>query len=190
MRLDSTQETTAARYLAGVDKQELVRVLRDYGDVRPAKRIADAIVHRRDRGQMNLTSDLADAVSEALDFVHGQPEETRTVFQAIRIAVNDELASLETCLKSAVDALAPEGRLVVLTFHSGEDRIAKNVLRDAARVHRELHPDGRVKHAVPPRVKLLTRKPILPDEEEVRRNPRAHSAKLRAAERIDEGAKP
>ncbi len=182
MRMDTTQGPSAAEYLAEVTKSELIHVLRTYGDVRAPGRIADAILRRRDAGQLETTPHLAQAVHDALPFVKGMPEETRTVFQAIRIAVNDELRCLESGLNGALSALAPGGRLVVITFHSGEDRIAKNVLRQASRPHRHLHPDGRVKEVSPPTVKLLTRKPISADEEEVRRNPRAHSAKLRAVE--------
>lgn len=184
MRMDTTQGLTAAQYLAKVEQPELIRVLRTYGDIRAAGRIADAIIHRRVQGTLRSTRDLAECVHEALHFVKGVPEETRTVFQSIRIAVNDELRSLEKGLDGALRALSPGGRLVVITFHSGEDRIAKNVLLTASRPQRLLHPDGRVKEIVPATVRMLTRKPVIPDEDEIRENPRAHSAKLRAVERL------
>ena len=184
MRMDTTQGTTAERFLAEVDERELVRILKTYGDIRPARRIASAIVARRKRGHLHTTGHLAGAVSEALDFVQGVPRETRTVFQAIRMAVNDETGWLEEGLRQAVDVLAPGGRLVAVSFHSGEDRIIKNVLRETSRMRRELHADGRVRACVPARMKVLTPKPIQPDEEEIRANPRCHSAKLRAAERL------
>lgn len=184
MRMDTSRGPSAAEYLASVDETELQRVLKDYGDVGPVRRIVAAIVAHRRANALATTQDLVDAVSEALDFVRGVPQETRTVFQAIRIAVNEELRWLESGLTDAISVLAPLGRLVVITFHSGEDRIAKNVLRDASRTQRELHPDGRVRQSFPPLLKILTPKPVLPTDEEVHANPRAHSAKLRAAERI------
>lgn len=188
MRLDTTSGLTARDYLARVGEAELARVLKEYGDVGPARRIAAAIVRRRVRGAMETTGDLAGAVSEALDFVTGQPEEVRTVFQAVRIAVNDELRWLEQGMRAAVESLRPGGRLVAIAFHSGEDRIVKNVLRESSRIQRELYPDGRVRALLPARLKVLTAKPVQAGEAEVRQNPRAKSARLRAAERLaDQG---
>lgn len=184
MRLDPTTGRTAADYLACVGEQELVSVLKTCGDVRPARRIAKAIMKRRQAGALQTTRDLAQAVAEALDFVRGVPEETRTVFQSIRVAVNDEFRWLEAGMQQAIDALAPGGRLVAISFNSTEDRIVKNALREASRIRRELHPDGRVRATLKPRVKILTRKPVQPGEDEVRRNPRSHSARLRAAQRL------
>ena len=184
MRMDTTQGMTAREFLASIHEGELVRVLKTYGDVGPARRIAKAIVRRRQTGSLRTTRDLAQAVAGALDFVGGVPEETRTVFQAIRIAVNDELTWLEAGVRQAIDALAVGGRLVAISFHSGEDRVVKNVFREAARVQRVLHPDGRVRAKLPARVKMLTSKPVQPSEDEIRRNPRSRSAKLRAVERL------
>lgn len=187
MRLDTSSGETAGEFLAGVGEGELARVLKEYGDVRPARRIAAAIVRRRDRGAMETTVDLAGAVCEALDFVSGQPDEIRTVFQAIRIAVNDELRWLQKGMEEAIDVLRPGGRLVAIAFHSGEDRVIKNVLRDASRPRRDLYPDGRVKSIRPPRVKVLTPKPVKPGAVEIARNPRAKSALLRAVEKLEQG---
>jgi 16S rRNA (cytosine1402-N4)-methyltransferase len=184
MRLDPTSGPTAAEFLAQATEPELVRTLRQYGDVGPARRIARAIIARCRRRAMKTTLDLAGAVQEALDFVQGPPDELRTVFQAIRIAVNDELRQLDAGLRQAIDILAPEGRLVVIAFHSGEDRVVKNVFREASRPYDQLRPDGRVASRVPARLKILTPRPIQPTEAEVRANPRAHSAKLRVAQRL------
>ncbi|MCP4644892.1 MAG: 16S rRNA (cytosine(1402)-N(4))-methyltransferase RsmH [bacterium] len=184
MRMDTTQTTTAASFLAETNETDLAKVLKGFGDVRPARRIAQAIVARRGRSALNTTNDLAEAVHEALPFVSGTPNEVRTVFQAIRMAVNDELGGLRTSLEAAVDVLAPEGRLVAISFHSGEDRVVKNVLRDASRKKRELHPDGRVRAETPARLRILTPKPVQPDADEARANPRSKSARLRAAERL------
>jgi len=184
MRMDpSSGGMTAGDYLADVSEGELARVLKLYGDVGPARRVAGAIVRRRGGGGLSTTGDLAAAVCEGFDFVSGRPDELRTIFQAVRIAVNDEFRWLESGLLQAIDALRSGGRLVVISFHSGEDRIVKNVLRDAARVGRELFPDGRVRREWPPRVRILTRKPVQPGAEEMRLNPRSRSARLRAAEK-------
>jgi 16S rRNA (cytosine1402-N4)-methyltransferase len=184
MRMDPSRGEGAADYLKNVGEADLARALRQYGDVGPTKRIAAAICRRAGEGRLALTCDLVDAVSEALPFAKRIPDEVRQVFQAIRIAVNEELRWLEAGVRQAIDVLRPGGRIVVISFHSGEDRIAKNVLREESRVRRELELDGRVKRSIPPRLRVLTRKPVVPDEEENRLNPRAHSARLRAAERL------
>lgn len=186
MRMDTSQGLTAADYLGSVSEDELARVLKAYGDVRPARRIAKTIVGRRRSRPIRTTTDLRDAVKEALPFVGREPEEIRTVFQSIRIVVNDEFRALESGLRQAVDLLAPGGRLVAIAFHSGEDRIVKNVMREESRPRRELTPDGRVQSQGPGRLKVLTPKPISPDDDEKAANPRSHSARLRAAERIQE----
>lgn len=190
MRMDTTQPLTAADYLARVSEQELARALKLYGDVRPPRRIAAAVVQRRSEGRLQSTTDLREAVRNALGLVRGLPEEVRTVFQAIRIAVNDELNALTSSLQQAINLLTPGGRLVVISFHSGEDRIVKNMFRQASRKRYELYPNGRVREEVPPSLRTLTRKPVRPDEAECRANPRAQSARLRAAERLPIGAQP
>lgn len=184
MRMDPTTGRTAAEFLATVDERELTRVLREYGDVPRAKTIARAICERRKRAPLETTRDLADVVAEVFDFVTGVPEETRTVFQAIRIAVNDELHALEQGVESAVGVLGTGGRLVCIAFHSGEDRIVKNAMRRHARDTKELYPDGRTKQTHPPTLRILTKRPVTPSNDEIRENPRAHSARLRAAERL------
>jgi len=184
MRMDPTQGPTAAEFLATTDEERLARVLKQYGDLKRPRRIASAIIGRCREGRLETTRDLFEAVHAALPFVRGVPEETRLVFQAIRIAVNEELRWLESTLVQAIDRLAPGGRLVAISFHSGEDRLVKNAMRDAARVRREFRPDGRIASETPPRLRLLTPKPIRPTSEEIRMNPRARSAKLRAAERL------
>jgi 16S rRNA (cytosine1402-N4)-methyltransferase len=185
MRLDALSGETAREFLARLGEVELARVLKEYGDVGPARRIAAAIVRRRERGRMETTGDLAGAVCEALDFVSGQPDEIRTVFQAVRIAVNEELRWLRKGLEEAIDVLRPGGRLVAIAFHSGEDRVVKNVLRDASRPRHDLYPDGRIRSTQPPRVRVLTAKPVKPGAVEIARNPRAKSALLRAAEKLE-----
>lgn len=185
MRMDPSTGLTAAEWLTTVDVAELTGVLKDFGDVRPAKRIAQAIVERGKQGRLRTTQDLRDAVAEALPFVQGMPEETRTVFQAIRMAVNDELRWLEDGLRQAIAVLAPGGRLVAIAFHSGEDRVVKRVFRDVSRRQRELGSDGRVIAVRPALVRELTPKPERPGAAEVAANPRAASARLRVVERVE-----
>jgi 16S rRNA (cytosine1402-N4)-methyltransferase len=185
MRMDTTRGETAAEFLRRCRERELETLLREFGDVGPAGRIARQIVADAASGQLNTTYDLARSVRSALPFVAGEPAEVRTVFQAVRIALNRELESLESALTQAIDALAPGGRLVAIAFHSGEDRVIKRALQTASRPQRELWPDGRVRKTTPPQLKLLTPKPVVAGESECKTNPRAHSAKLRAAERLN-----
>ena len=184
MRMDTDEGETARDFLMRVSEGELATILRDFGDIGPVKRIAAAIKKRANAQKLEYTPDLVAAVEDAFPTLSRTPDEVRTVFQAVRMAVNQELRWLTHGLEQGIDALAPQGRLVVISFHSGEDRVMKRVLREASRVKRTHQPDGRVASEEPAKVKLLTRKPILPGEEEIMRNPRAKSAKLRVIERI------
>ena len=190
MRMDTTGEVNAAAWLSRASEAEIESVLRQYGDVGPAGRIARVIAARcRDR-RMERTSDLVTAVREALDFVSADPEEIRTVFQAVRMAVNEELKHLEQGLRQAAQALAVRGRLVVISFHSGEDRMVKQVFRELTRPAIRLHPDGRIREKTAPAFRLVLSKPLTPGEDEIRANPRAKSAKMRVIERSgDPGTK-
>lgn len=183
MRMNPEADLPASAMLRGMNETELAEMLKEYGDLRPAKRIAKAIAARAQRGALVTTEDLVAAVKEALPFVGGIPDEVRTVFQAVRIAVNEELTHLSLGVRAAMEALAPGGRLAVLTFHSGEDRVVKRAMQEAAREQRHYRPDGRLLDKVAPTVTLVTRKPIEPGEDEMKRNPRSRSAKLRVVER-------
>lgn len=184
MRMDATEQTGAADWLNNASEDEIKTALKTFGDVGPAGRIARVIKARCKSGRMQRTPDLAEAVREALDFVSSEPDEIRTVFQAVRMAVNQELNHLEQGLRQSARALAPGGRLVVIAFHSGEDRVVKGVFRELTRSQIELHPDGRVRSKKAPTFKLVISKPLTPSPDEVHANPRAKSAKMRAIERI------
>ncbi len=184
MRMDPSAGIDAKTFLARISRQELAQLLKQFGDIGPAKRIAKQIIAARQSGKLESTADLARAVEEALDFVKGTPAELRTVFQAIRMAVNSELRWLEAGIAQGIARLKPGGRIVAIAFHSGEDRVVKLALRERARKREEHAPDGRVRKTRPPEIKILTPKPILPGAAEIAANPRAKSAKMRVAERL------
>jgi 16S rRNA (cytosine1402-N4)-methyltransferase len=177
MRMDPTGGETAAELLRRVDEAELTRIIRDQGEERHAARVARAIIDARRAGPVETTGKLAAIVARALPrHEHGKNPATRT-FQALRIEVNDELGELERLLAVAADCLRPGGRLVVIAFHSLEDRIVKRRLR-------ELAGRGGAASATPPQLRLLTKHVVVPGDDERARNPRARSARLRAAERL------
>jgi 16S rRNA (cytosine1402-N4)-methyltransferase len=189
MRMDLTAERTAADIINGYPATELARVLRDYGEERFARRIADAVVRERSRTPIISTARLSaivkDAIPAATRRTGGNP--AKRTFQALRIEVNDELGTLRRALPAALDLLAVGGRVVVLAYHSLEDRIVK---RELVRRSADQTPPGVPVPAAAStaQFRLLTRGAERPDSEEVAGNPRAASARLRAAERIREAA--
>lgn len=191
MRMDRTRGETAAEWLARVDEAELKGVIKTYGEERFAGAIAKAIVAARSTGGIRTTGELARVVAAAVRTREpGQDPATRT-FQAIRIHLNQELEELSLALPQAVDALAPGGRLAVIAFHSLEDRIVKNTLRDFARP--QVPERLPLTAAQMPQATLrLIGKPVRPSEAEIAGNPRARSAILRVAEKTatDSARKP
>jgi len=189
MRMDRTQDRTAADVVNGYPAAELARVLRDYGEERFARRIADAVVRERSRAPITSTLRLSaivkDAIPAATRRTGGNP--AKRTFQALRIEVNDELATLRRALPAALGVLAVGGRVVVLAYHSLEDRIVK---RELVRLSADPAPPGLpvTAQAATAQFRLLTRGAERPDSDEVAGNPRAASARLRAAERIREAA--
>lgn len=172
MRMDQSRGETAAEYLARVDEDELAAVLRDLGEERHARRIARFIVEDRESEPLTTTEALAALVARAVPRrEHHKDPATRT-FQALRIVVNRELAELERLLEDLPGCLAPGGRLAVISFHSLEDRMVKWRFRALA------EPRGEAKF------RIVTKKPITADDEELESNPRARSAKLRILERV------
>lgn len=185
MRMDRAEGTrTAADLLDHATSDELHRLFERYGELPGSKRLARAIVDRRRDAPLRTSADLLQVIDDA-GIGHGRKHNPATlVFQALRIAVNDELAALEDGIEAALDVLRPGGRLVVLAYHSLEDRIVKQCFRAEAKgcvcpPRQPVCTCGRL-----PRVRVLTRRPVLASEEETRRNPRARSVRLRAAERI------
>jgi 16S rRNA (cytosine1402-N4)-methyltransferase len=188
MRMDPTGGITAAQVVKDYPRAELARILREYGEERFAGRIARFVDEARRRGPIQTTGQLVDLVTAAVPAAARRtgPHPARRAFQALRIEVNRELDALRASLPQAIDLLAPGGRLVVLAYHSLEDRIVKQALADAAGrpvdVPHRLPVDPPAASAAT--VAVLTRRPERPSDAEVAANPRAESAKLRAAEKL------
>jgi 16S rRNA (cytosine1402-N4)-methyltransferase len=188
MRMDPTRGETAAQLLARASEGELARCFREYGELPGAGRLARTISARRAAQPLRTTADLLAAVRDARIGGGRKHNPATLVFQALRIAVNDELGALDAGLGAAIDALAPGGRLCVIAYHSLEDRAVKQ------RFAREERPCVCAPSAPictcgrKPRLARATRKAVRPSAAEVRNNPRARSARLRAAERLPEAA--
>ena len=187
MRMDRSQGMTAADLLAEVSEGELTRILREYGEEKWAARIAHFVVERRQTQPLRTTQDLVRVVDAAIPKAVRRKDDghpARRTFQAVRIAVNDELDPLDRALEDFVDCLKPGGRLLVITFHSLEDRLTK-------RCFQRLQNPCVCPPKAPvctcgrkPKVRILARGAVPPTAEEIARNPRARSAKLRVAEKL------
>ena len=181
MRFDNSRGITANTIVNQYDEQELANIIYRYGEERRSRRIARTIVRNR---PVRTTTQLADIVLSAVGRQRGRINPATRTFQAIRIAVNDELGNVQRGLDAAVDTLGVAGRLVVITYHSIEDRIVKNAIRHMA-------SDCICPPSVPqcacdkePTVRIINRRVIKPSDEEVRANPRSRSARIRIAERL------
>ena len=163
-------DMSAMELVNSASEEELARILFEYGEERQSRKVARAIVRARERSPLETTFQLTSVVASAVGKRPGGPHPARRTFQALRVAVNRELEELAASLPQAVELLAPGGRIVVIAYHSLEDRIVKRFFRDE------------------PRLQVLTKKPLQPTDEEVARNPRAKSAKLRAAEVVEVAA--
>lgn len=186
MRMDRTQKTYAAQLVNTLSEAELARILRQYGEERWAGRIAGHIVRARQEARIETTGELVEIVKAAIPAAARRqgPHPARRTFQALRIAVNRELDVIEEALPQAIHVLRHGGRLVAISFHSLEDRIVKQTLQRAANPC-VCPPDFPVcQCGQVPSVRLLTRRAVVATEEETLENPRARSAKLRAAERV------
>jgi 16S rRNA (cytosine1402-N4)-methyltransferase len=170
MRMDTTRGATAAELLATVEEKELADVIYRFGEERDSRRIARVLVNARERQPLSTTGQVADLVRRGSRSKWGRIDPATRTFQALRIWVNRELDGIDVFLEDVARRLAAGARFAVITFHSLEDRIVKHTFRDLEK--RE-----------PSLVRVLTRRPIVPGEDEVERNPRARSAKLRVVER-------
>jgi 16S rRNA (cytosine1402-N4)-methyltransferase len=185
MRMNRSQSLSAYEVVNQWDFIELMKIISRYGEERFAKQIARKIEQAREKKPIRTTGELVDIIKEAIPAparrTGGHP--AKRTFQAIRIAVNDELGAFEEALEAAIDLTAPKGRICVITFHSLEDRICKEMFREASK-----GPDVPPGLPVIPEeykatLKLITKKPIVPTAEEIELNNRARSAKLRIAEK-------
>ena len=186
MRMNSEDTLSAYDVVNTWSQDELKRILYDYGEERYAPRIAAAICARRAEKPIETTLELVDVIRGAMPAaaLREKQHPAKRSFQAIRIAVNDELGSVEKVMRDAIPCLNKGGRLAVITFHSLEDRIVKNAMADAAKGC-TCPPNFPVcVCGKKPKVKLITRKPIVSGDEELERNPRARSAKLRICEKL------
>lgn len=191
MRMDRSEGLTAADVVNTWAQEELRRILYQYGEERCAPQIAGAIVRRREEKPIETTLELVEVIKSAMPAkaLREKQHPAKRSFQAIRIAVNDELASVDRMLRGAVPRLNKGGRLAVITFHSLEDRIVKTGMAEFAKGC-TCPPDFPVcVCGKTPDVKLVSRKPILPTEREVEENPRARSAKLRVCEKLKEASR-
>jgi 16S rRNA (cytosine1402-N4)-methyltransferase len=193
MRMNPDGPVTAADLVNTLGENELSKIIRDYGEELWARRIAQFIVTKRKAAPIETTGQLVEVIKAAIPAKARRrgPHPARRTFQALRIAVNDELGVLEKAVRDGIDVLKPGGRLAVITFHSLEDRIVKKLFQEAAGVCK--CPPGLPQcvcgeQAV---VKIITGKPVVAKDEELQRNPRARSAKLRVATKVlnrEEGA--
>jgi len=170
MRMDPEQALTAKTIINRYPEHEIARILHEYGEVRGSRRLAKALVEERKKRKFQTTTELTQFLTPLIGYRPKHLHPMTLVFQALRIAVNDELGALEEGISQAFGLLSPGGRLAVISFHSLEDRIVKNFFREKARVAKE--------------GLLLTKKPLVAEPEEVKENPRARSAKLRVIEKI------
>ena len=186
MRMNSEDALSAHAVVNTWSQDELKRILFDYGEERFAPRIAAAICRRREEKPIETTLELVDIIRSAMpaQALREKQHPAKRTFQAIRIAVNDELGSVEQAMEAAIPLLNPGGRLAVITFHSLEDRIVKNAMADAAKGC-TCPPNFPVCICgKKPQVKLISRKPIIAGEQELEENPRSRSAKLRVCEKL------
>lgn len=180
MRMDRKQSLSAAEILNSYPQEELMRVFKDYGEIKSCYSLAKSICSFRETQELKTTSELNTIIAEIFPPTRINKFKAM-VYQALRIEVNNEMEVLKSFLEQASDVLAPEGRLVVISYHSLEDRLVKNFIK-SRNFQGIIEKDFFGQHLVD--FKSITRKPIVPDEEEIKINNRARSAKLRIAERL------
>ena len=186
MRMDDRQTLTAADLVNGTSAEELAKIFWEFGGERESRRFARAIVHDRDQKKIETTRQIAELIERISPRAGRKAHPATKIFQALRIAVNDEIGSLKRGLEAAVEILKPGGRLAVITFHSLEDRVLKEFGRERTRDY-TFSGEVDVPELRQPRVpelKWLARKAIAPGEMELKENPRSRSAQLRVLEKI------
>ena len=179
----SREGKSALDIIQNYSYEDLCKIFFEYGEEKQSKRIAKEIINNK--GSINTTLELVEAIKSAVGanyFYKSHPE--RNIFQAIRIEVNDELRVLESVLPDAIEMLKPGGRISVITFHSLEDRIVKNVFKKYSEVVEPFRGEPNIPLEYQPKIKLINKKPVLPTDKELSENSRSHSAKLRIIERI------
>ena len=186
MRMNQEDKITAKDIVNNYSYEELKMLFYKYGEEKKSPFIAKEIVNEREKKTITTTKELVDCIKKAVGenyFYKTHPE--RNIFQAIRIEVNEELTGLEQVLPDAIDLLNDKGRLVVVTFHSLEDRITKQTFKKYSEVDDMVKGLPNVPKEYLPKIKVITKKPILPSKKELEENTRSKSAKLRVAERIN-----
>jgi len=184
MRAYKKDELTASDILNSYKKDELSEVFENYGEIGNAERLAKAIFEKRKINKFKSTFDLVELINEEYDLnKKNLIDFLAKIFQALRIQVNNELENLEAVLKDSIDLIEKGGRIVIVSYHSLEDRIVKNFFKENTLKFKKTS-NPYFDEEVMPRIKILTKKPVVPEYEEVRLNPRSRSAKLRAAEII------
>ena len=181
MRMNPNSDTSASLVIASFDEFSLMKMFRDYGELDHANRIAKTIIQARANAPIQTTNDL----KQALSHIAPKGKENQffaQVFQALRIEVNNELEVLKELLRQSLKSLKPGGRLVVISYHSLEDRLVKNIMK-SGNFEGEVSTDVFGNRTIP--FKLITKKPILPSAEEMMSNPRSRSARLRIAEKVE-----
>ncbi len=186
MRMNRSSQKTAQKILNTYSQHDLEKILSEFGEEYYARKIAKAIVIRRKIQPIKKTLDLLEIISGAVPgkYKHGRKHFATKTFQALRMEVNNELENIKVFLPQAINVLKKSGRLAVISFHSGEDRIVKNIFKENARgcICPPEFPVCRCGRK--PKIKIITRKPIIPNTEEIKNNLRSRSAKLRVAEKL------
>jgi 16S rRNA (cytosine1402-N4)-methyltransferase len=184
MRMDRSKKVTAEQIVNQFSEKELESIFTNLGEEPCSKKIAKAIVERRKKKRIENTKELADLIIEAKGFNNKKKIHPATLaFQALRIYVNDELNAISRGIRKAVEKLSPNGRMVVITFHSLEDRIVKELFKELTRKE---HVNAYKVEQKPASIRLLSKKPILPGRNEIKQNPRSRSGKMRVIEKTNE----
>lgn len=183
MRMDKRQRLTAQEIVNTWSEKEIADVIREYGEDPRWKKAAKAIVTERKKSKFETTKQLADFIQNSLGRIGGKKIHPATlIFQALRICVNRELDSVQEGIKNAMKMLTPGGKMGVISFHSLEDRIVKNLFRESSTPLRKIFESREV--SVQPIIENLTKKPIVATRSEVKKNPRSRSAKMRFVQKI------